>query len=400
MSRLALMGTSMYWTSPFQVGSHHIARELVRQGYQVAYLSDPVSPFRFLKSWTRAAWERYTLYQQHGEWYWKNKLWAYVPGALLPPSNRRFLRSTWLHRNWWRFTHPFVTSVLERRGFREVDLLYLDNPRQHFLMKQTNAQKVIYRMADFNAGFRQCSPGEAKLEEEICQRADLVIYPSKSLADRFTDANPKQSLVLPNGVNFDHFQADRPLPEEYKSISGPIAVYVGAIDYWFDFDLMARTANEMSELSFVIIGPDEKIPTRLSQLPNVHVLGTRPYESIPGYLQHADVGLIPFTVPEDCPDLVQCINPLKLYEYMACGLPVVSTEWDEIRSLNSPAHLCSSPEEFVLRLKAVLSSPEEKTRLRAYASTKSWQNRVSSLLQILNSSSIHESLDFGYRKAG
>jgi glycosyltransferase involved in cell wall biosynthesis len=97
-------------------------------------------------------------------------------------------------------------------------------------------------------------------------------------------------------------------------------------------------------------------------------------------LQHADVGIIPFKVTP----LIESVSPLKLYEYMACGLPVVASRWRELEAINSPARLASSSEEFLRLLHETLArlSDLKKQQFREFACRNSWQARGESVLKI------------------
>jgi glycosyltransferase involved in cell wall biosynthesis len=191
---------------------------------------------------------------------------------------------------------------------------------------------------------------------------------------------PRRMLFIPNGVNYQHFHdGPRTIPPDYQSLRRPIVVYVGAMDAWFDYELVRHAAAQLTDASFVLIGPARQARARLSGQANIHLLGPRPYADLPPYLHNADVGIIPFDVSSH-PELVNAVNPLKLYEYMACGLPVVATAWEELIHLNSPARLATSPAEFVRHLVDVLSTPHDKTVYTRYASQNDWGQRMHTLL--------------------
>ena len=90
----------------------------------------------------------------------------------------------------------------------------------------------------------------------MLRRADLVAYTAEALAEDVSRAGVTSAVHLPNGVDFEHFaHGDREVPAEYRDIPHPIAVYVGAMDKWFDFDAIATAALAMPDISFVMIGP-------------------------------------------------------------------------------------------------------------------------------------------------
>jgi glycosyltransferase involved in cell wall biosynthesis len=136
-------------------------------------------------------------------------------------------------------------------------------------------------------------------------------------------------------------------------------------------------------MAFVLIGPDKLARARLAGLSNVYSLGVRPYATIPSYLQHAHVGLMPFNVDVN-PRGVEVLQPQKLLAYFASGLPVVSSDWKNLRDLGSPAHLCGSAEQFVNTLRSAASRTVGTASLRSYAARFNWDRQTSLLLEQLD----------------
>ncbi|HEX5435623.1 MAG TPA: glycosyltransferase [Gemmatimonadaceae bacterium] len=313
------------------------------------------------------------------------QLWAYVPGALVSPHNRPVLRGEWVHRRWSRWTMPDVVGVVRRQGFGRVDLLYIDSVNQAFWLDAIDARRSILRIADNQTGFAKFTPAMRQLEREVAARVDLVAYTAYRLRSYAETLGPRALLHLSNGVDFHHFaEGSRISPPEYAGLPRPIAVYVGAMEEWFDFALVAHAAQRLPDVSFVLIGPDHLARRRLAAAPNIHLLGRRPFAKLPRYLHNADVGLIPFDVHGHS-ELVHSVNPLKLYEYMACGLPVVATSWGELQELRSPAVLCASEQEFVSAVSAAATNGAEHRRESVrFAAAADWQHQVSRLLAALD----------------
>src|SRR5579864_3792432 len=107
----ALMACSNDWESPFQVGSHHLARGLVRAGYDVAFISDPISPWHLCRGWTADLRRRLAIYRAGGRRALDGHVWAYVPAAFLTPHNKPLLRSQAVLRSWQRWTWPNVAAL-------------------------------------------------------------------------------------------------------------------------------------------------------------------------------------------------------------------------------------------------------------------------------------------------
>ena len=368
------MASSNSWNSSLQVGTHHLAREFLNQGSEVAFISDPISPFHFLKgSEVNKRWE---LYRRGG--LIEKNFWAYVPLTLLPPQNRFLLRSKWIHHQWQNLTFPSLFQKVKEHGFEKVDLLYLDSPVQTFWLDWIQAKKTVYRMADRQSGFKKTSPALLDLEDDLIRRVDLVACTAQTLVE--TALKRAQKVVhFPNGIHFSTFSKPHPEPEEYKHIQKPIAVYVGALEYWLDWALLKKLAQELPDVSFVLIGKQKE--KWLEPFQNVHFLGSKPHSDLPGYLQFADAGLIPFDA-KNFPELVHCINPLKLYEYWASGLGIVSTYFQELSYIQSPALLSFSHEEFKENLLQLLQR-KDKVQDRFPYESLDWSVKAKELIHHL-----------------
>jgi len=376
-----LMACHNYWTSPFQVGSHHLARQFVRLGYEVAFISDPISPLHFLGGRKGDLAEKLRINRQGGLRDLDGKLWAYVPFSLVTPHNSPILRSSWVYRSWVKLSLPNVVQKVRQMGFGQVDLLYLDSLYQSFWLGQVQARHSLFRVADFNQGFERATSAALDAEEKLVRGVEAVAYTARGLEEPLRKMNPKKLVYLPNGVHFSHFAGPLPpKPPEYAGFSVPPVIYVGAMEEWFHFDWVFRAAAALPKIPFVLIGlAPSSIQGRAPG--NVHFLGAKPYPQIPAYLRHASVGIIPFN-REKYPALVDRIHPLKLYEYMACGLPVVATDWDEIRRLRSPARLCSTAGEFTAELKKALRHGRRGLSVD-YARKQDWSKRAKILAGFL-----------------
>ena len=346
MSKKVLMAVANYYTSPFQVGSHHYARAFEKLGYEVLFISNPSSPIHKIFANSSELKERERIYKKGGES--AGGIFYYVPHSLFTPQNKPFLSSNFVLNNWQNFTCPNLLNFIKKQGFGEVDILWFDSPLFGFLLDTITYKKSILRIADYSKGFNAVSDAQFKAEINIANKVDTVIYTAKNLKEKYDQIKDKSKMkYVPNGIDLDFFKAaDRSLPQELEDIPEPRVIYVGAIHDWFDVDLVYYCAKNLPNYSFIIIGPEQKDLSLLKKLKNIHILGSIPYAKIPAFLYNSQVGIIPFNV-KDYPDLVNSINPLKMYEYLACGLKVVSVEWEQINDMNDIINLVTTKDEFV-----------------------------------------------------
>ena len=127
MARRIVFGSHNYWTTPLQVGSHALARAFAARGWDVGYVSDPISPLHLLRGVTPDFKRRFALWRGGGQMV-ESRIWSHVPGALFSPYNKPLLRSEFVHRSWNRFTLPPLKSALTTAGFDNVDVVLLDSP--------------------------------------------------------------------------------------------------------------------------------------------------------------------------------------------------------------------------------------------------------------------------------
>ncbi len=351
------------------------------------FLSTPVTPFHALAApRSQDHRRRLSAWWRRGQVDPGTGVTAYMPMTLLPLSSVVGLRFPWMMSNWWRCTVPLLATELAKLGFCQPDLAIIDSALGAFIPGALAPAVTVYRMTDYNAGFASATTQLAALELELAHRADIVVVTASELTPRAQSMAPgKPVLHVPHGVDFEHFAAIGGAPSDLTppdliGLDRPIALYVGSLREWFDFDLVSWLAAELPEMSFVVVGPERLARGRLGQRRNIHLLGERPYSEIPRYLRAADVGIIPFD-RRGYADLVDHSNPLKLYEYMAAGLPVVATEWPVLRRLASPALLSASPDQFRDNLlRAVELAPALASAGREFARDHSWGASYETLL--------------------
>jgi len=195
--------------------------------------------------------------------------------------------------------------------------------------RHLEAAATVYDSMDYLPGFRGAPPELLELEDELLARADLVFAGGASLHRRMAGRH-LSAHCFPSSVDLAHFGAARSglaEPADQALIRRPRVGYAGVIDERIDLDLIDGVARERPEIELVLVGPIAKIdPTDVPARPNIHRLGMKPYSELPSYLAGWDVGWMPFARN----DATRYISPTKTPEYLAAGLPVVSTSIHDV----------------------------------------------------------------------
>ncbi|MGB7861304.1 MAG: glycosyltransferase [Acidimicrobiia bacterium] len=209
--------------------------------------------------------------------------------------------------------------------------------------------------------------------------ADVVITSNRVLLGRHS-AERNDVLLVENGVDLDLFHPPRPSPARSQHVIG----YHGAVASWFDFDLVGALALARPELTVKIVGPvDDRVASAASQLErleNVEFIPQMPVARVAEVVRSFDVGLIPFVIDE----MTQGVTPLKMYEYLASGVPVLATaipacvEEPNVTVINDIGQLPDLADA------ALEIGPEERSALRTASLDASWERRIEPLLDRLD----------------
>ena len=379
MNKKIIFGASSHWTNFLQNGANHYAKEFARHGYQVAFVSRMISPFHWFARDDKSVFdEKKRIWRKGGESIRNENVWHYTPFTFLPFYNKPILRTRWVLENSHRLTFPSINGVLEKNNFKEVEIVWIDNVSQAYLLDLVGHKKSVFRIAD---DYYAEPESFREKERELIQRVDLTIVPSQLIKLKFKETGGNKILYLPHGVNFEHFYyGSDELPEEYRDISSPRVIYVGAIAGFFDAELIEFAARRLTEVSFILIGrPKSYVDiARIARLANVHLLGARDYEVLPRYLKNADLGIVPFKRTRYTDPLI----PIKLYEYMACGLPVVSMKFKEFNYVETLAYLAESHEDFVNSIKIALNE-KDRRKYTEFAEANTWEKRYEKMIKEL-----------------
>lgn len=271
-----------------------------------------------------------------------------------------------------------VRRAMRRLKFRKP-INWVFNPAAGVLAGGLGEDKIVYYCVDEYTAFKGVDTSAlTAIEQELIGHADMVIVSAEKLLH--TKRAPKgPTLLVRHGVDYDHFasalQPTTPVPEEIAKLPKPVIGYFGLIaDDWVDVPLLVHVARSFPNGSLVMLGSATMDVSALAREPNVHLLGRKPYASLPGYSRGFDVALIPFPVTE----VTLNANPLKAREYLASGLPVVSTAIPEVEAIGH-CLIGRTPEEFVARIREALAAPGPDPDRSKLMGSESWAARVAEI---------------------
>jgi len=215
----------------------------------------------------------------------------------------------------------------------------------------------------------------------LVEEADVVIASNPVLGQRHWAERPDLILVE-NGVDLTRFTPEGPVAESLPQ--GVVVGFHGAVAPWFDFDLVTAVADLRPGLEFVVVGPVEseveEQARKLGDLANVTLLPAQASDRIAGYVRGFTVGILPFVVDE----MTEAVTPLKMYEYLASGVPVVATPLPACDRHPAVA-TASEPGEFATRIDDALElTARQRLDLRAHAQPAAWEQRIGPLLSRLS----------------
>ena len=221
-------------------------------------------------------------------------------------------------------------------------------------------------------------------EEQMLERESDVLVVTAGEFSRRAEARTPPPCVIPNAADFDFFNAATPRP---SSPARPVIGYYGAIAAWFDLDLAVKIAAARPQYDFVFIGGVHgRDVTALARLPNVRLPGEKHYRELPSLLAAFDVCLIPFALNR----LTHSVDPVKVYEYLSQGKPVVATKMAELTPLSDVIYIAEDPDDFLLCVDRAVgeSATEEAPALRAeriaFARRNTWAARADVLCDAVN----------------
>ena len=280
----------------------------------------------------------------------------------------------------------FVKRFLGSQRIKEF-IQWSSCPTSAMMINTVGELANVYYIGDEFSEFSQFDKGlVGKLERQLLVKSDLLLVVSDKLLESKSRFNP---LVykIPHGCDYDHFSksavlSEKDVPGELRKIPSPIIGYYGLIRDWFDFEMLRDTFTRHSDWSLVLVGPSDTDTSTISDLPNVHFLGPKPYKFLPQYLKGFDVCIIPYRKAK----VTINANPLKLLEYLSSGKPVITTDMPSVRQYRKGLTLVRTASEFEQAIADVIAneSQNKRTVRMEIAKSNSWQDRIDKIESIFD----------------
>lgn len=367
------------WSSGLKTSKYHVAIRLARKNKVLFVNSIGLrSPnLSSGKDWGRI-WQKLKGFLKGAEKIQEN-LYVYTPIAI-PFGRFAFVRLL----NQWILT--FCLRWQQKALKLNHPILLIFSQNMVSLIGQLKEKQVVYYCIDELTGYRETDRKTLlQLEKELLDKSDCVIACSKKLADMKKVVNAN-TYYVPHGVDWELFRSsitkEFSCPADIQHFKKPIIGYYGFIsDDWIDYELINKISSIHPDWSIVLIGRTKENISKRMNGQNIHFLGIKKFEELPAYNQYFDAAIIPFVLNE----LTESSNPLKLYEYLSSGLPVVSVKIPEIIHMNELVEIGENHDDFIAKLEKVIRENKQglKEQRSLAMNTEDWNQRIETISDII-----------------
>lgn len=281
----------------------------------------------------------------------------------------------------WETIHRKLFPFKQPHSYRKISLI-LQSPYWTNI-GALHKGEFVYDCMDFHEGFESATSEVIHLENDLLNNAKDVICSSTYLEELVQKKNISANThLIRNGCNPGDFRIA--LPTEYKDRKEKTVGYFGAIAEWFDAELVCQLAEIMPNTRFELVGntAHSGFSSRKNLPDNIFLLGEQPYSHLAPIAAHWAAALIPFHISE----LILATNPVKLYEYSALRLPVISTPIPEVINSGADVYIGKTAEDFARLIEVAISSDNDtkRTARQDFARKNSWKQRAQNLTAILD----------------
>jgi uncharacterized SAM-binding protein YcdF (DUF218 family)/glycosyltransferase involved in cell wall biosynthesis len=376
--------SSVDWSTHWQM-HHQLATSLIEAGHRVLFIENTGVRSPQIKDYGRI-WERISNWRKSTKGFReiRSNLFVYSPLFIPFPYSKiakfinRFLLSNSIQK--WLRAADFYETIL---------ITFLPTPLTLAFIEDIQPVLTIYYCANDMAGSSPATRFLRTYEDQLFASADLVFVISSAIKDRAVKFS-KKVYYFPPGVDYSKFEAERlthknELPD-MKALKTPIIGYVGALSGVLDQDLLCEMAKQMPQASIVIVGPKHTNTSRMESMENIYLLGEKPHDLMPAYINSFDVSLIPYIKTEFTDSVYSC----KLNEYLSMGVPVVTTNLREFRHFKEQygdvLKIGEDNNSFIDSVSQYIkeSSVEERNRRIEVAKLNSWDSRFNGIVKLID----------------
>jgi glycosyltransferase involved in cell wall biosynthesis len=386
-----VLGTAKF-DGPFESTSFTLTKLMARDNY-VFYIDYPFT------------WKDYFTLRSTEGYARRSKYFSYFSDGVMPTDNDNlkivitppvasinFLPEGRLYRWLLKLNEGLIIRRIKKiiKKYNIQECIYINSFNFHYpnIAEGFNPKLTVYHCVDPLIIDHDKKHGIVS-EKELLRNSDLVICTSKQLYDEKKEMNPHTYFVA-NAADITQskkaLDVSLPVHESLRRIKKPIIGYLGTVERRMDYDLLIEIMKENPDKSFVFAGPlsHEFIPTEFLQQPNVYFPGRIPYNEMPAMLKGFDVALIPFKKD----DVSKTIFPLKLFEYLGAGKPVVATYFNpDLKEFTKDGvQYCDDVKSFseAINNSLLYDSEQDKMNRIDIAENNTWEKRYMEISELLN----------------
>lgn len=376
------------WDSPYSSTTFSLAQEFSKCN-KVIYIDAPLTLKDMVINVKRPDIRRRISRFLKGDVfqeYNNNLTICYLPPVI--PVN--FLSQGWLYRSLKSFNEWVIFSYLKKKlrkmNFEKYVYINIFNPF-YIHNRYLDALVNIYYTVDNISKSSYIDKHGVWLEKEIIKKSDFSLGTSYELVNNNKKFNPN-FYYLPNAADLTVFDPNKsyPKPLELQGIKTKIIIFTGHLDKRNDIQLLCSVLENNRDKTLVIVGLislKEEVLQQLRDFQNILFVAPKPIAALPAFLYHSDCAIIPFKINE----LTNSIYPLKINEYLAMGIPVVSTCFSEdIMQFNHVISLTEDPNIFCDLINSEINNDNQERRMerKNAAKNNTWERRVEQFWQITN----------------
>ena len=377
------------WDTAYWTNKQHTARHLSKEGYRVLYIeSIGLRPPTLSGRDLSRIWRRFKRGMQKPRMV-EPHVWVLSPLAIPFKQNWTLIRR--INQGWLSLR---VRFFMRRHKFK-LPMIWTYHPFVLETIASINHGSFVYHCVDDLSAI----PGIDEIafnceEQRLLKKCHSVFVTSEALKDKCLNFN-SNTHYFPNVVDTEHFNQSfvtNAIPHDLANVPIPRIGYIGALsDFKVDFSLIFEIAFSRPDWHWVIIGDERegqhsRWVEKLKAMNNVHFLGHRTYEELPNYLRGIDVG----TLPTLLNDYTRSMFPMKYFEYLASGVPVVSTPLEFTKQHKGGLCIASDPVAFVKGITTQLANGRfTKDEAISLVGINTWSGRLKKMLKIIDTQKLY-----------